>query len=149
DGYLQKEAAASTIVQRIREVMWPRARVEARLARGGEVRGRLDGLTPRLVLELCCKSRENLRICFQDAFFSYSLNVRRGCLLTAERTNPFGGHSRGGVAIKSLLGMNAGRFLVVPDASNSVAEFDADLRDILAPSVEHARRCQRLLSYQS
>ncbi len=44
DGYMRKEATASQVVQRVREVLRPRARVEARIAEGGEVRGRLDGL---------------------------------------------------------------------------------------------------------
>src|SRR5690606_148850 len=103
DGYLRKEAAASTIVQRIREVMRPRARVEARLAVGGEVRGRLDGLTPRLVLELCCKSRKNLRVSFRDAFFDYTAEVRQGRLVAASRKREGAEPCRGLPALKSLL----------------------------------------------
>lgn len=148
DGYLKKEAEASTVVQRIREVMRPRARVEARVSRGGDVRGRLDGLTPRLILELCCASNENLRIEFRDAFFVYSMQVRRGRLVAAHRQAPDGKAMQGADVIKSVLGVNAGRFLVVPDASTVAAEFSGDLKQVLAPAINHARSCLWALSHE-
>lgn len=148
DGYLKKEAEASTVVQRIREVMRPRARVEARVSRGGDVRGRLDGLTPRLILELCCASNEDLRIEFRDAFFIYSMQVRQGRLVAASRQAPDGKTVRGVAAIKSVLGVNAGRFLVVPDSSSRSVEFSGDLKQVLAPAINHARSCLWALSHE-
>ena len=38
---------AGPLLQRVQEVLRPRARIEARLTESGEVRGRLDGVTPR------------------------------------------------------------------------------------------------------
>jgi CheY-like chemotaxis protein len=148
DGYLKKEAEASTVVQRIREVMRPRARVEARVRQGGEVRGRLDGLTPRLILELCCSSNENLRVEFRDAFFVYSLQVRHGRLVSAKRQAAAGADLMGAPVVRSVLGVNAGRFLVVPDTSAVLPEFEGSLRDVLSPAIEQARRNLWLLSHQ-
>jgi CheY-like chemotaxis protein len=147
DGYLRKEAAASTVVRRIREVMRPRARVEARLAQGGEVRGRLDGLTPRLVLELCCRSGGDLRVEIRDAFFEYVLQVRRGRLVAANRAGA--GELavvRGDRVVRSLLGVNAGRFLVTPDEGVVSSDFDGPLGEVLKPSVDRARMVQTALS---
>ena len=114
DGYLKKEAEASTVVQRIREVMRPRARVEARVRQGGEVRGRLDGLTPRLILELCCSSHESLRVEFRDAFFVYSMQVRHGRLVTAKRHAPTGADLTGSAVVRSVLGRQCRPFLGGP-----------------------------------
>ncbi len=147
DGYMRKEAEASTVVQRIREVMRPRARVEARLAQGGEVRGRLDGLTPRLVLELCCKSEEDLRLEVRDAIFTYSVQVRRGRLVSAQRRGSAVVRPGAEAALASLLGVSAGRFLVAPDDSPCPHELDGDLASVLGPAIAHARRCQAALSY--
>jgi len=148
DGYLKKEAEASTVVQRIREVMRPRARVEARVRQGGEVRGRLDGLTPRLILELCCNSHENLRIEFRDAFFVYTMQVRHGRLVSAKRHAPTGADLTGARVVSSVLGVNAGRFLVVPDSGTLVPEFEGSLREVLAPAIDHARRTLWSLSHE-
>lgn len=148
DGYLKKEAEASTVVQRIREVMRPRARVEARVRQGGEVRGRLDGLTPRLILELCCGSRENLRIEFRDAFFVYTMHVRYGRLVSALRRAASGAELTGYPVVRSVLGVNAGRFLVVPDTAPVPTQFEGSLREVLAPAIDHARQCLSALSHQ-
>src|SRR5690606_16409594 len=71
DGYLRKEAAASAVVERVREVLRARARVEERIQSGGEVRGRLDGLTPRLVLALACREERDVRVSVRDAAFLF------------------------------------------------------------------------------
>lgn len=152
DGYLRKEAAASTVVQRIREVMRPRARVEARLEQGGEVRGRLDGLTPRLVLELCTKSQTNVRLEVIDAFFRYEVHVRRGQLISAKRLVPAASAAEkmptveGRRALSSLLGVNAGRFSVMPDESQVKADFSGSLREVLKPALDRARVAQAALA---
>jgi len=42
DGYLRKEATASVVLSRVREVLRARARVESRLAQAGDASRRLD-----------------------------------------------------------------------------------------------------------
>src|SRR5262249_32399001 len=78
DGYLRKQASAAAIVQRAREVMRSRHRVAERLAAGGEVRGRLDGLTTRTLLGLACASRPDAAVSVRDSAFLYEIEIRGG-----------------------------------------------------------------------
>jgi CheY-like chemotaxis protein len=146
DGYLRKEATASVVVQRAREVLLPRARVEARVTAGGEVRGRLDGLTPRLILEIACRHGRNAHVTIRDAAFLYEVDVRDGQVRTATRTASDGHAETGEGALSGLLGVRAGRFAVRPDETECVADWGTDLRDLLKAPVERARAAQGLLA---
>ncbi|HEX7454282.1 MAG TPA: response regulator, partial [Polyangiaceae bacterium] len=95
DGYLRKEAAASTVAERLREVLRPRARVERRIAAGGDARGRLDGLTPRLILELASAGQRDVRVGIRDAVYLYEVQIRRGRLCSATRSSSDGSFERG------------------------------------------------------
>ena len=64
---MRKESDSRSILARVREVLRPRARIEMRLRGDGEVRGRLDGLTPRLLLELVGAARNDARVAVRDA----------------------------------------------------------------------------------
>jgi DNA-binding response OmpR family regulator len=139
DGYLRKEAAASAVVERVREVLHARARIEARMRAGGEVRGRLDGLTPRLVLELACRPESDLRVSLRDAAFLYEVQIRRGAVRSVTRSSPDGSFVRGEPVLASLLGVSAGRFVVEPDSSPCRNEFSGDLPTVLARPVAVAR----------
>ena len=146
DGYLRKEAAASTVVERLREVLRPRARVEARVASGGEVRGRLDGLTPRLVLELACRVQRDVRVSIRDSSYLYEIQVRAGAPRTAIRSANDGSFERGEGVLSMLLGVSAGRFAIEPDASPCRPELSGSLHEQLAGPVARARAAQRALS---
>ncbi|HYJ08933.1 MAG TPA: response regulator, partial [Polyangiaceae bacterium] len=146
DGYLRKEAAASTVVERLREVLRARARVEQRVASGGEVRGRLDGLTPRLVLELACRSQRDSRISIRDSSYLYEIQVRAGAPRTAIRSANDGSFERGEGVLAMLLGVSAGRFVIEPDESPCRAELTGSLHEQLAGPVARARAAQRALS---
>jgi CheY-like chemotaxis protein len=146
DGYLRKEAAASTVVERLREVLRPRARVEQRVASGGEVRGRLDGLTPRLVLELACRARRDVRVSVRDSSYLYEVQVRAGAPRTAIRSANDGSFERGEGVLSMLLGVSAGRFVIEPDDAMCRAELSGSLHEQLAGPVARARAAQRALS---
>jgi DNA-binding response OmpR family regulator len=146
DGYLRKEAAASTVVERLREVLRPRARVEQRVASGGEVRGRLDGLTPRLILELACRSGRNARVSVRDSSYLYEVQVRAGAPRAANRSANDGSFERGEGVLAMLLGVSAGRFVIEPDDSPCRAELSGSLHEQLAGPVARARAAQRALS---
>ncbi len=149
DGYLRKEATSSAVVQRVREVLLPRARVEARLATGEEVRGRLDGLTPRLVLELACRLGTNVRVTIRDAAYLYEACVRGGRLRTATRTTEEGRAESGERALAGLLGVRAGRFAVRRDDSPCASDWDTELRQLISKFVLTARAAQSLLAEPS
>lgn len=146
DGYLRKEAAASTVVERLREVLRARARVEQRVASGGEVRGRLDGLTPRLVLELSCRAQRDVRVSIRDSSYLYEVQVRAGAPRTAIRSAGDGSFERGEGVLAMLLGVSAGRFVIEPDDGACRAELKGSLYEQLAGPVARARAAQRALS---
>jgi DNA-binding response OmpR family regulator len=141
EGYLLKEAAASVVLERVREVLRPRARIEARLQAGQEVRGRLDGLTPRLVLELACARGDDARVAFRDAAYLYEVEIRRGRPRSVTRTAPDGRFDRGEAALAGLLGAAAGRFVAPPAGGHALAISTRRWpRCSAPPSRAHARR---------
>jgi DNA-binding response OmpR family regulator len=149
DGYLRKEAAASAVVERVREVLHARARIEGRIRGGGEVRGRLDGLTPRLVLELACRSEGDLRVSIRDAAFLYEVQIRRGFMRSVTRSSPDGGFLRGEAVLSSLLGVSAGRFVVEPDGAACRNELSGELHEVLARPIALARAALAQVSERS
>lgn len=142
DGYLRKEASAPSILRTLKEVLAPRARVESRLDAGGDVRGRLDGLTPRLVLQLVCGRRPNACVAFRDPAFLYEAQVRDGQLRCATRTASDGSFERGRSVLAALLGASAGRFAVTTDTSRCREDFQGPLSQVLASPVRRARAAQ-------
>ncbi len=146
DGYLRKEAAASAVVERVREVLRARARVEERILTGGEVRGRLDGLTPRLVLELACRGERDARVSVRDAAFLFEAQIRKGRLVSLSRSAANGSFTRGPAVLASLLGASAGRFSVEPDASHCRAELSGSLFELLREPIERARGALRTVT---
>lgn len=146
DGYLRKEQSASSIVQRVREVMRGRHRIAERLTAGGEVRGRLDGLTTRTLLGLVCAHRPASIVSVRDAAFLYEIEIRDGRPARASRTSSDGSFERGRSVLTSLLGASAGRFVVAPPSPSSLPpELDGSLDEQLLPSIASARAAQRLL----
>lgn len=146
DAYLRKDLSAATVVQRIGEVLRTRSRIEARLAGAGEVRGRLDGLTIRSLLEIVATTRPDARLSVRDASFLYELEVRGGAPKSVTRTTPDGAFQRGVDVFAALLGVRAGRF-VIASASGAVrAELAGDLAAQLAEPIARARGAMRVLS---
>ncbi|HEU4536138.1 MAG TPA: response regulator, partial [Polyangiaceae bacterium] len=149
DGYLRKEANASVVLARAREVLRPRARLEARLPGEGEVRGRLDGLTVRTLLALVAKHRPDARVSVRDASFLYEVEVREGAPRRATRTASDGTFERGARVIAGLAGVGAGRFIVTsatPNAAPGKGDLRGALDEQLFDPVCRARAAQRLLS---
>lgn len=146
DGYLRKEAAASTVAERLREVLRPRARVERRIASGGDARGRLDGLTPRLILELASAGQRDVRVGIRDAVYLYEVQIRGGRLCSASRSASDGSFQRGEFVLAALLGVSAGRFVIEPDATPCRAEFDGTAAEILKGPVDRARAALNSIS---
>ena len=74
-AYLRTESDARAILARVREVLWPRARVEARLKGTGEDRGRLDRLSVHPLLALFASQRPTDRISLRDASCLYDVEL--------------------------------------------------------------------------
>lgn len=147
DSYLRKEANASALVDRARELLWPRIRLEQRLRAGPEVRGRLDGIAPRTLIEATCRLERTLRIVIRDASAHYDLRIRDNSLRAIRRTRANGVVERGQPALSMLLGVSAGRFSVVEDDQPCDDDFvESSLDQVLRTPILRARAAQRVLS---
>ncbi len=141
-AYLRKESDARAILARVREVLWPRARVEARLKGTGEVRGRLDGLSVRTLLELVAVQRPNSRVSLRDASCLYEVELRDGAPRRATRTSGDGEFARGERVLGEMLGIGAGRFVVAgatPGATGQGGELEGTLAEQLNEHIARAR----------
>ncbi|WP_437633583.1 response regulator [Sorangium sp. So ce854] len=150
DGYLRKEASAAAFVQRVHEVLRGRRRVAERIATGGEVRGRLDGMTTRTLLSLSCAQRPDALVSVRDAAFLYEVLIKDGRPAGATRTAHDGTFHRGPSVLAALLGVGSGRFTVAPAPDSELAApprpgFEGTLAEQLVPAIAAARAAQRLL----
>ena len=144
-AYLRKESDARAIVARVREALWPRARVETRLRAGGEVRGRLDGLSMRSLLEIVCALRPDSRVSVRDASYLYEVEIRDGAPRRASRTSGDGSFERGERVVASLLGVGAARFVVTANGDLLEPELTGTLQTQLAAPIAMARGAARVL----
>jgi DNA-binding response OmpR family regulator len=138
-AYMRKESDSRAILARVREVLRPRARIEMRLRGDGEVRGRLDGLTARLLLELVGTVRKDARIAVRDASYLYEIEIRDGAPRKATRTGSDGDYASGERALASLLGVGSGRFVVSPSREPVRGELTGTLAEQLARPLAAAR----------
>jgi DNA-binding response OmpR family regulator len=138
-AYMRKESGSRAILARVREVLRPRARIESRLRGDGEVRGRLDGLTPRLLLDLVGLIRRDARLSLRDATCLYEVEVRAGAPRKATRTASDGSYQSGQRALASLLGVGAGRFVVTPSRDPVRGELTGTLFEQLVGPIARAR----------
>ena len=125
-GYLRKEEGAGRILEKLREVLRPRAMLEERLRAGGEVRGRLEGLGMLPLLRVVAKARPDARVTVRDAWNLFELEMRGGSARDVNRTARDGGFARGERALLELLGVGAGRY--------TIEERDAPARATIPPS---------------
>jgi DNA-binding response OmpR family regulator len=139
-AYLRKESDARSVLARVREVLWPRARVEARLKGTGEVRGRLDGLSVRSLLEFVANLRQDARVSIRDASCLYEIELREGAPRRATRTAGDGDFARGPKVLRELLGVSAGRFVVAPPTPGALqSELTGTLAEQLEKHIAAAR----------
>lgn len=147
-GYLRKESDTRAILARVREALRPRGRIEMRLRDDdGEVRGRLDGMSVRSLLELVCAMRPDARVAVRDASFDYEVDIRGGMPQRATRTAGDGSCLEGMRALAAMLGIGAGRFTV----TTSTAPVDGTLLEgnlpaQLARPIARARAATSLLT---
>jgi CheY-like chemotaxis protein len=145
DGYMRKEASAASLLQRVQEVLRPRARIEARLSESGEVRGRLDGITPRTLLDITSRVRPDARLRVRDASFLYEVEMRGGAPKSATRTTSDGSFQRGKDVVAALLGVRAGRFVVTHADRPARGTLEGSLENQLEAPLAHARAALKLL----
>ena len=138
-AYMRKESDSRAVLARVREVLRPRARIEMRLRGDGEVRGRLDDLSPRLLLELVCAIRKDARVAVRDATFFYEVEIRGGAPRKATRTASDGSFRSGERALAMLLAVGAGRFSIASSQEPIRGELTGTLFELLARPLAAAR----------
>lgn len=145
DGYLRKEATSAAILRTVQESLRPRTRIEQRLRAGGDVRGRLDGLTAYTLLSLASSALPNAAVTVRDAQHLFEVHMRDGRVRDATRTALDGSTVRGNEALVSLVRVFTGRFHVAADDRPIDASTDESLHELVAPAVAQARAAQSLL----
>jgi DNA-binding response OmpR family regulator len=145
-GYVRKESDTRAIIARVREALRNRGRVEARLREDGEVRGRLDGISIRSLLEIVCATRPEARVSVRDATFLYEVEIRMGAPVKATRTDGDGGFVKGALVLTQLLGVGAGRFTVTTSSSEVETELEGNLAAQLMKPIARARAATALLT---
>jgi CheY-like chemotaxis protein len=133
---LRKNDDAATIVARVREVLAARVRVEARIAGGAEVRGRLDDLTVSSLLSIANGVRKEACVVVRDAAHLFEVELAGGGIRRLSRTSVDGTLVRGLEALPSLLGVIGGRFLIRPMPARTegeplVGELEEQLQPVL------------------
>ncbi|MBX3247908.1 MAG: response regulator [Myxococcales bacterium] len=135
-GYLRKEAGSGQILAKVREVLRPRARLEAQLRAGGEVRGRVEPAGVRSLLRATAELRGDARVTIRDAWSLFEVDVRGGQIVDVTRTASDGSFSRGARALAPLLGVITGRF-TVDDAEGAIRpSLEGETEAILAEAAE-------------
>ncbi len=135
-GYLRKEAGATQILARVRDALRPRARLEAQLRAGGEVRGSLERIGAQTLLRTVAAVCGDARVTVRDAWNLFEVDLRGSELVHLTRTATDGSFARGEGALRQLLGATAGRFVVAPDGTPARAMF----RDPLAVLLDRNTR---------
>lgn len=145
-GYVRKESDTRAILARVREALRTRGRIEARLREDGEVRGRLDGISIKTLLDVVCATRPEARVSVRDATFLYEVEIRWGAPHRVTRTSGDGRFAKGSRVLSALLGVSAGRFTVATSTSPVDAELDGNLAAQLAKPIARARAAMSLLT---
>ena len=148
-GYVRKESDTRAIVARVREALRPRARIEMRLREDTEVRGRIDGVSVRTLLEIVCATRPEARVSVRDASFNYEVEIRDGAPQRATRTAGDGTFLDGSRALAAMLGVGAGRFTVstcTTPIEGPAAQLDGNLAAQLAKPIARARAATAILT---
>ena len=132
-GYLRKEAASAQILQRVREVLKPRVRLERQLAGVDEVRGRIEGVGVIPLLRAVGRLRKDARVTVRDAWNLFEVDIRDGELMEVTRTATDGSFARGRRALMQILGVTAGRFTTAEGSGPVRSSFPTgDPDDLLA-----------------
>lgn len=145
-GYIRKESDNRAILARVREALRPRARIEMRVRDDdGEVRGRMDGMTVRTLLEIVCAMRPEARVAVRDATFNYEVEIRDGAPHRAIRTAGDGTFQEGSRVLAAMLGIGAGRFTVSTSTQAKQGNLDGNLAAQLAKPIARSRAAMSLL----
>lgn len=127
------------------EALGRRAALERRLERHQLVHGRLDGVTPRVLLQLACR-RESALLRLHAGHLTFELAVAEGRLVHARLLDAGAPAAEGSEVLGPFLGARSGRFSLQPLATAPAPHFSGDLMTVLASPIARARRARAWLS---
>lgn len=132
----------------LKDALSQRSLLESRLQTLPEVHGRLDGLTPRLVLELAARYRPNCTLSLRSGSLRFEVSLQEGNLTLASLHRDGREVARDQDVLGPLLGARTGRYRVLAvELIHPVEQAaPATLRQTLQPSVDRARLARRCLS---
>jgi CheY-like chemotaxis protein len=128
------------------EALVRRLALERRLERDGSAHGRLRGLSPRLLMELCARSAAGSLLRLRSGRLTAEVAFLAGRPIHARLLDNGAPAAEAAAALAPLLGMRSGRFGIEPLASAYAAHFSGDLVTVLAAPIARARRARALLS---
>ncbi|MEI7894926.1 MAG: response regulator, partial [Myxococcales bacterium] len=142
-AYLAKKSDARVMLTRVREALWPRVSLEARLRSHADIQGRTEGLTPCLLLDLTCALRPSSRVQFREGTTLWEVELRGGAPVRARQEGLAGTVEEGERAFARLLGVRGGRFFVSESNAPVTSNLEGSLGAQLAEPISRARRCPR------
>ncbi|MEM7136607.1 MAG: response regulator [Myxococcota bacterium] len=114
--YLRKELPAEQFLVRVGAVLEPLRQLEGALRTEGEARGDLADIGLSRLLRAVNKTRPDANVVLQDPWSLFELAFRDGRLVAVSRTTVDGRVFEGAPVLKTLAGMNRGRFVVARSA---------------------------------
>jgi CheY-like chemotaxis protein len=122
-----------------------RMTLERRLERHDAVHGRIDGLTPRLLLQLACSRTPSALLSVRTGRLTVEVRVVDGRPVHARLLDAGAVAAEGTAALGPFLGMRVGRFSLEPLSIAPAAHFSGDVMTVLAPVIGRARRARAFL----
>jgi len=132
----------ASLAAALRDCLAPRSALEQRLAQHDAVHGRLDGLTPRLLLQMVCNRSPNALLSLRSGAVSFEFSISDGRPVHARWYKGEVLHAEGQLVLVPFLGVRTGRFSVEPLFSPPVAHFEGEVMAVLNPAairMRHAR----------
>jgi CheY-like chemotaxis protein len=130
----------------LRECLAPRVALEQRLAQHDAVHGRLNGLTPRLLLQMVCNRAPNALLSLRSGRLTFEFSIADGRPVHARWYDGDRVRGEGKPVLAPFLGIRAGRFSVESLFSPPNPHFEGDAMAVLNPAAVRARRAAELVS---
>ncbi|MCA9603113.1 MAG: response regulator [Polyangiales bacterium] len=111
-GYVTKDGGGADVVRALKRALWPRERLQAALAGGAEVRGRVEDVGLTVLLRLVAWRRSRARVEIRELGATFEMEFRGGRLLSVSRVRSNGERLYGQQALDALVNVRAGRYLV-------------------------------------
>jgi CheY-like chemotaxis protein len=148
DATLQSASGAiepSSVARELEEALIPRANLERRLAAHEPVGGRLDGITPRLILELARARAPNALLVVHCGSVRFEVVLSDGRIARASAFDARGMESEGPRVFATFLGLRRGRFTLEPRGDTPAAGIAAELKALTSPIVSRSRRAREVI----